>query len=79
MKIFKREPQAFASTLLPLVILSLGLGLSVAVAWRLHNEISAVATADFERGADRISSEIARRFRQPVYGLNGAKGVYVAS
>ena len=57
----------------------MGLALTCAGSWWMHIEIESDARAEFERGANRIEDEVARRFRQPIYGLNGAKGVYAAS
>ena len=40
---------------------------------------SNTARAEFQRNADRIADDIARRLRQPVYGLRGAAGVYAVN
>lgn len=44
-----------------------------------HKNIDAAAQADFQRLSDRAVVEISARFRKPVYGLNGARGMYAAS
>ena len=57
------------------------LGLSIAAGgafWR-QQVINREATTLFKHSVERVSAEIARRFRQPAYGLNGARGVYAVS
>jgi PAS domain S-box-containing protein len=71
-----RQRTGFA---LSLCVLLVGLALTGAGGWWLRNEVGYNAKAEFERGADRIEGELARRFREPIYALNGAKGVYAAS
>jgi two-component system sensor histidine kinase/response regulator len=63
----------------PLAALLLGLAAATTAALWLHRSIDTQARAEFGRAADRVSSEVMRRFRQPIYGLNGARGVYAAS
>ncbi|MGP2543612.1 CHASE domain-containing protein [Yersinia sp. 2541 StPb PI] len=65
--------------LLPLVIFIIGLVISGAGAWWLYNEIEANAKIDFQRNVDRVSGEVERRFSQPIYGLNGIRGVYATN
>ncbi len=36
------------------------------------------ARAKFERGAERIETEVKRRFALPLYGLHGARGMYAS-
>jgi hemerythrin-like metal-binding protein/PAS domain S-box-containing protein len=57
------------------------LGLSIAAGGALLRQqvIDREATTLFQHSVERVSAEIARRFRQPTYGLNGARGVYAAS
>ncbi|MDZ7902255.1 MAG: CHASE domain-containing protein [Rheinheimera sp.] len=45
----------------------------------LYHEFQSENTAEFNRLTDQISSEVEQRFRLPIYGLNGARGVYAAS
>ncbi|MCK8564203.1 PAS domain S-box protein [Yersinia ruckeri] len=65
--------------LLPLIIFIMGLAISGAGARWLYNEIEANAKVDFQRNVDRVSGEVIRRFSQPIYGLNGAKGTYATN
>lgn len=65
--------------LLPVLLFIVGVILSGVGAWRLYNEIELNAKAEFQRNVERISGEIVRRFSQPVYGLNGAKGAYATN
>ncbi len=62
--------------LLPILLFIVGVIFSGVGAWRLYNEIEHSAQAEFQRDVERISDEIVRRFSQPVYGLNGARGAY---
>ncbi len=78
MNIFNNSNQRTGYAL-PLSIFLTGLALTCAGSWWLHSEIESDTRTEFERGANRIEDEVARRFRQPIYGLNGAKGVYAAS
>lgn len=65
--------------LLPILLFIVGVIFSGVGAWRLYNEIERNAQAEFQRDVERISDEIVRRFSQPVYGLNGAKGAYATN
>ncbi|VXC87792.1 Histidine kinase [Enterobacterales bacterium 8AC] len=65
--------------LLPILLFIVGVIFSGVGAWRLYNEIERNALAEFQRDVERISDEIVRRFYQPVYGLNGAKGAYATN
>ena len=56
-----------------------GVALAVMAGLWQHNEISRDNQLQFERLVDRVSIEIGRRFRQPLSGLNGAKGMYAAN
>ena len=68
-----------ATLLLPLAILLSGLVFSALGAWWLANELQGRATAEFQRYAQRVDSEIERRFQAAVYGLYGVRSVFVAS
>ena len=57
----------------------LGLFVAAGSAWWRQQVIDREAATLFQHSVERVSAEISRRFRQPVYGLNGAKGVYAAS
>lgn len=64
---------------LPLLVFLLGAAMSSWASYWLYREFQAENTAEFHRLTDQISSEIEQRFRLPIYGLNGARGVYAAS
>ncbi|MEJ1973947.1 MAG: CHASE domain-containing protein [Lacunisphaera sp.] len=55
------------------------MGLTLIGAYHAAESARTEARLQFERLADRLSVELQRRMRQPVYGLNGARGVYAAS
>ena len=64
---------------LPAVIGLLGSLLAVtAGVWR-HHETEAQARSAFERSVDRVADDVLRRFRQPIFPLKGASGLYAAS
>ncbi|MDN0121074.1 PAS domain S-box protein [Yersinia frederiksenii] len=65
--------------LLPLVIFIIGLVISGIGAGWLYNEIETDAKTDFQRNVDRVSGEVALRFSQPIYGLNGLRGAYATN
>jgi CHASE1-domain containing sensor protein len=46
-------------------------------AWWQH-KIERDAEILFQHSVERVSADIVQRFRQPVYGLNGAKGLFAA-
>jgi len=48
------------------------------VVWQ-QSEVQTLGKTRFEQGAERIETEVKRRFTQPLYGLRGAAGVYAAS
>ncbi len=60
-------------------VLLLGLCLAAGGAWWWQNEIDLDAETQFKRSIERVVADVALRFRQPVYGLNGARGLYAAS
>ncbi|WON78090.1 CHASE domain-containing protein [Serratia sp. UGAL515B_01] len=64
---------------MPILLFIVGVMFSGYGAWRLHSEIELRAKAEFQRNVERISDEIIRRFSQPVYGLDGAKGAYATN
>lgn len=64
---------------LPLLVFLFGAALSSWASYWLYREFQSENTAEFHRLTDQISSEIEQRFRLPIYGLNGARGVYAAS
>lgn len=44
-----------------------------------QDQIYADAEPQFLHSVERISAEVSRRFRLPIYGLNGARGMYATS
>ena len=62
--------------LLPWLVLLAGAAASALGAWSLNDSTQATARADFARIVLRSSGEISERFRLPVYGLAGARGVF---
>ncbi len=73
----KRQPSAAQA--LTAGLLFTGMAVSLALALWLNNRIKTQTEAQYQRLAERTSSEIVRRLMQPLYGLNGAKGLYAAS
>jgi PAS domain S-box-containing protein len=57
----------------------LGLAGTVALVLWLKHDLDKDAQVLFDRGAERIESEVQRRFNQPLLGLKGARGAYAAS
>ena len=60
-------------------VMAVGLALTLAAAHGQQRRIELDARAKFDRQVKLVEGEIQRRFRQPVYGLKGARGVYAAS
>ena len=79
LSLFGAKSQGSAGRLLSISIFLGGLGLSAVGSYWLNGNINDQARAAFERSVDRVTNEIERRFSQPIFGLNGAKGVYAAS
>jgi PAS domain S-box-containing protein len=73
------EQRVHRRVFLPLLVLVLGLGFSAAGTWWLAADIKAQASAEFQRSVERVSGEVERRFKLPVYGLNGVRSVFAAS
>lgn len=68
-----------AATAIPAVVFLLGLCISATAGWWVKRDIDTKAEATFQHSVDRVSAEISRRFRQPLYGLQGARGMYAAN
>jgi PAS domain S-box-containing protein len=68
-----------ATVLLPLAVLLFGGGFSAMGAWWLADELQGRAAVEFQRYAQRVGSELERRFQMPVYGLHGARSIFAAS
>jgi PAS domain S-box-containing protein len=62
--------------LLPTAVLCAGLATTALGTWWLHARTQDEAQADLQRLALRNANEITERFGKPVYGLNGARGLY---
>ncbi|CAN7338688.1 CHASE domain-containing protein [Variovorax sp. LjRoot290] len=60
-------------------VLALGLFLTFAAARLQQQNIDAATRAKFERQVELVEAEIERRFRQPVHGLNGARGIFAVN
>ena len=60
------------------LVLVLGIVSTMLAAHWIQRTIGAAAEAKYERQKDRLVSEVQRRFRQPVYGLTGGRGLYAA-
>ena len=65
-----------ASLALPALVFALGLALSVVAAWSMKCMEAERADVAFARTLLRVSDEISRRFRQPIYGMMGARGLF---
>jgi PAS domain S-box-containing protein len=68
-----------SGTLLIAAVFLLGLCLAAGAAWWRQNDIDQDAEIQFQHSVERVMFDIIRRFRQPVFGLNGAKGLYAVS
>lgn len=64
---------------LPGLVFVLGALFSSWAGYWLSHEFKLENTAEFNRLTENISHEIEQRFRLPIYGLHGARGVYAAS
>jgi len=63
---------------LALLVLALGSAGTLLAAHGLQRTIAEAAEAKFQRQKERLESEVRRRFRQPVYGMMGGRGIYAA-
>jgi PAS domain S-box-containing protein len=62
-----------------IVVFVIGSLLTLAAAFLAYKGINDGAEVQFQRLSGRTMVEISERFRKPVYGLNGARGMYAAS
>ena len=62
----------------PLIVFLSGIALATIglLWWQL--QIEQIAQMQFQQSADRVVAEVTRRFNLAIYGLNGAKAMYVA-
>jgi signal transduction histidine kinase/CheY-like chemotaxis protein/CHASE1-domain containing sensor protein len=67
------------NTLFAVITLVAAMGLTLVGAYHAAKNARTEVRLQFERLADRLSAELQRRVNQPVYGLNGARGMYAAS
>ncbi|HPW30959.1 MAG TPA: CHASE domain-containing protein, partial [Rhodoferax sp.] len=63
----------------PALVFSIGTLLALLAAFWTYTSIDAAAEVQFHSLSDRAIVEISERFQKPVYGLNGARGMYAAS
>ncbi|MEJ6007656.1 PAS-domain containing protein [Paucibacter sp. AS339] len=70
---------ALAKPLIVAAIVLLGLLLSMGLAWSAREQAERDAQLRFDRVAERLETEVLRRFKQPFYGLKGLRGAYAAS
>ena len=74
------DRQLLRSGTLPIAaVFLLGLCLAAGAAWWWQEQINEDAETQFQRSVERVSAEVVARFRRPVDGLNGAKGLFAAS
>jgi two-component system, sensor histidine kinase and response regulator len=64
------------AVLLPVAVLLVGLAATAVGTTWLHMRTQGEAQIEFQRIVAQDSNEVSERFRKPVYGLNGARGVY---
>ena len=64
---------------LPALVLVLGLAATVLASAWLHRTLQQDAQVRFERQVERVADDTLRQFRQPLYGLRGAAGMYAAN
>jgi len=67
------------NTLLVTLTLIAGLTLTALGTYQSWRHYYEQAEQDFDRMAERLGNEVQRRMNQPIYGLNGARGIYAAS
>jgi len=79
MSLWNRQLPRSVPALLAGVTFLLGLCIAAGGAWWWQNEIDLNAEAEFQRSVQHLSGEIVVRFRRPVDGLNGARGLFAAS
>jgi len=71
--------RARIETAAPLLAFFLSMSLFATGAWWDHSRIEQDAQERMQYHAERLTREVATRLMQPVYGLNGARGVFAAS
>ncbi len=67
------------TTLLVILVITLGFSLSILGGFILAHHNQQEAELRFERLAERLVTEVERRLNLPVYGMKGARGVYAAT
>ena len=63
----------------PTLVFLLGLGVAAGTAYWKQKDIDGDAQAQFERSVEAVAEYVHARLRLPIYGLQGAKGLYAAS
>jgi len=61
------------------LVFLLGLGVAAGTAYWKQKDIDGDAQAQFERSVEAVAEYVHARLRLPIYGLQGAKGLYAAS
>ena len=72
-------PRARLEAVLPGLLFLFLFGLFGSAAFWKYRNTQSEAQTQIQQSVERISAEVSRRFRQGVYGLNGARGVFAAS
>ncbi|MDD2880152.1 MAG: CHASE domain-containing protein [Rhodoferax sp.] len=78
MKFWPNRRPAAAHTLVAAVLIG-GIALSLALGLWFNQRIQTQVKAQYQRLSDHAADEIVRRLTLPLYGLNGARGMYAAS
>ena len=72
-------PRSLIRTAAPaLTVFLLGCLLSWAGAWWLSQRIDAGTSRMFQRLSTEVAAEVTKRFKQPILGLNGIRGLFAA-
>jgi PAS domain S-box-containing protein len=63
----------------PAMVFLLGLGIAAGIAYWKQKDIDGDAQAQFEHNVEAVTELVLARLRLPIYGLQGANGLYAAS
>jgi len=72
-------PRLHAARVAPMALALLGVCIAAVIGLWMQRMGDAEAAADFGRSAKRVAEVVESRIKQPVYGLNGARGMYASS
>ena len=73
---FSPELRTRLDAAVPTLVVVLALGaFGAAALWRA-DDIGQKAQSQIQHASERLTSEVVRRLRQPIYGLNGARGLF---